>query len=307
MTTFRLIWELPTPTRPGMNRIGAQVAALADVADEFLVPDNHLGHATVSSIAVAHAVTAAGGQAITCLNARDRNVLGLQRDLLTAATYGLGRILCVYGDDPAHGSRTRELTTRTMVDHIRAYQHGTPFEVGVTMGLGRVPRWKLDADFAFAQLSFSLRDLFRWRDALAFDAPVHAGMLVLQSPRTAAAVPGLRVPPALLERVAADPRAGVDAACEAVAAIRDHGGFAGVHLVALNRARELADAIRQARVRTRRRPRRSSTAAVQPGGTTTVSTAPSTIAGPLSSSPGTSRSRWYTAVSTYALPEAGPK
>jgi len=36
---------------------------LAPVADAFLIPDNHIGRATVSSIAVAHEVQAMAGAA----------------------------------------------------------------------------------------------------------------------------------------------------------------------------------------------------------------------------------------------------
>ena len=34
-----------------------------------------------------------GARAIACLNARDRNVLGFRRDLLTAAAYGVDEFL----------------------------------------------------------------------------------------------------------------------------------------------------------------------------------------------------------------------
>jgi 5,10-methylenetetrahydrofolate reductase len=42
-----------------------------------------------------------GGRSIACLNARDRNLLGFRRDLLTAAAYGVDEFLFVYGDDPS--------------------------------------------------------------------------------------------------------------------------------------------------------------------------------------------------------------
>jgi hypothetical protein len=53
-----------------------QIGVLTKVASSFLIPDNHIGRATVSSVAVAHEVALMGGQAIACLNARDRNLLG---------------------------------------------------------------------------------------------------------------------------------------------------------------------------------------------------------------------------------------
>ena len=45
-----------------------------------------------------------GGRSIACINARDRNVLGFQRDLLTAAAYGVDEFLFVYGDRPETGA-----------------------------------------------------------------------------------------------------------------------------------------------------------------------------------------------------------
>jgi 5,10-methylenetetrahydrofolate reductase len=81
-----------------------QVGVLAPIAHGFLIPDNHLGRATVSSIAVAHEVAGMGVKAIACLNSRDRNRLGFRRDLLTAAAYGVDQFLCVFGDQPSRGA-----------------------------------------------------------------------------------------------------------------------------------------------------------------------------------------------------------
>jgi hypothetical protein len=47
-----------------------QIGVLAPVARSFLIPDNHVGRPTVSSIAVAHEVCAMGGASIACLNSR---------------------------------------------------------------------------------------------------------------------------------------------------------------------------------------------------------------------------------------------
>ena len=87
---FELVLEIEPPTRPSLVHARHQIGVLGKVADAFLVPDNHLGRATVSSLAVAHEVAPMGGRAIACLNSRDRNVLGFRRDLLTAAAYGVG-------------------------------------------------------------------------------------------------------------------------------------------------------------------------------------------------------------------------
>ncbi len=237
---FELVCEIEPPTRPDLTRVRHQIGVLSAVAGTFLVPDNHLGRATVSSIAVAREVDAMGGRSIACLNSRDRNLLGLRRDLLTAAAYGVDSFLFVHGDAPSAGARTSGLTVRTMMDEARA---AGPFTVGVAAGLRPLVGWKKDADFLMAQVSYDLDALLRWRETVTVDRPVYAGVMVLASAamaeRLAATIPDLAIPGELVERVRADRRAGVDAACAQVLALRDSGAFDGVHLVPVSRYREV--------------------------------------------------------------------
>ena len=118
---FELVLEIDPPTRPSLVRARHQIGVLGTVADRFLVPDNHLGRATVSSLAVAREVAAMGGRAIACLNSRDRNVLGFRRDLLTAAAYGVESFLLVYGDRPDLGRRSDDVSVRRMMEEIRTF------------------------------------------------------------------------------------------------------------------------------------------------------------------------------------------
>src|ERR1700691_3491733 len=140
-----------------------QIGELSRIADAFLIPDNHIGRATVSSIAVAHEVALMGGRSIACLNARDRNVLGFRRDLLTAAAYGVTEFLFVYGDRPETGARSDDLTVNRMIRESREVAERADlvdaFRLGVAAGLGRLPKWKRDADFLLAQVTYSIDDL----------------------------------------------------------------------------------------------------------------------------------------------------
>jgi 5,10-methylenetetrahydrofolate reductase len=123
-----------------------QIVAFDGVTDHFLIPDNHIGRATVSSIAVAREVADLGGHAVPCVNSRDRNLLGFRRDLLTAAAYGVRDFLLVRGDDPVEGGRS-DLTVRQMFDEARLYSEAE-FSLGVTVRCGStVAAWKYDADF----------------------------------------------------------------------------------------------------------------------------------------------------------------
>ena len=247
---FEVVCEIEPPTRPDLRHVRHQIGVLAPVASSFLVPDNHIGRATVSSVAVAHEVAAMGERSIACLNSRDRNLLGFRRDMLTAAAYGVREFLFAYGDKPTLGNRTSDLTVRAMIEETRrlggdaAFRGCPPFRVGVAANLGPVPGWKRAADFVFAQMSFSAESLLRWRDSAALDVPVYAGVMVLatasMAERLAATIPDIEIPPDLVRRVAQDRRAGVDAACALVEQLRDSGAFDGVHLVPVARYREVA-------------------------------------------------------------------
>jgi 5,10-methylenetetrahydrofolate reductase len=247
---FKVICEIEPPTRPDLKRVRHQIGVLTAVTDTFLIPDNHIGRATVSSIAVAHEVEAMGGTSIACINSRDRNQLGFRRDLLTAAAYGVSQFLFVYGDKPSSGGRTSELTVRSMIEEARSCAAGPvfagtpPWTIGVAAGPRPLPSWKQAADFIFAQVSYSTQALLRWREANPVDIPVFAGVMVLASAamgrRLAATIPDIDIPGSLIDKVTVDKAAGVDAACEQIIQIRDSGAFDGVHLVPVHRYREVA-------------------------------------------------------------------
>ncbi|MFD1547210.1 methylenetetrahydrofolate reductase [Nonomuraea guangzhouensis] len=238
---FELVCEIEPPTKPDLKHVRHQIGTMSKIAHSFLIPDNHIGRATVSSVAVAHEVEAMGGRSIACLNSRDRNLLGFRRDLLTAAAYGVDQFLFVYGDKPASGGRTSDLTVRSMIDEARDFDGG--FRVGAAAGLRPLPAWKRAADFLFLQVGFSLEALLRWREANQVDVPVYAGVMVLASESharaLAAAIPDIAIPDPLIRAVAADRMAGVAAACEQVLAIRDSGAFDGVHLIPVSRYRDV--------------------------------------------------------------------
>src|SRR5947199_3508855 len=145
---FEVICEVEPPTRPDLMHVRHQIGVLSEVATSFLIPDNHIGRATVSSIAVAHEVERMGGRSIACINARDRNLLGFRRDLLTAAAYDVDEFLLVYGDAPTSGGRTGHLTVRSMLTEARAFAEtsGRPLRLAVANRLAPVPAWKLAAD-----------------------------------------------------------------------------------------------------------------------------------------------------------------
>jgi methylenetetrahydrofolate reductase (NADPH) len=244
-----LVCEVEPPVRADLMHVRHQIGVLAKIASGFLIPDNHIGRATVSSVAVAHEVDQMGGRSIACLNARDRNLLGFRRDLLTAAAYHVDEFLFVYGDQPSSGTRTGELTVRSMIEELREFDSGSndpdhPLRAGVTTRLTRVPPWKQEADFLFVQVSCSVEDLLAWRGTVDFDGPVYAGVLVPPSAarvrKWAQDLPELSIPATWTEALDKDAMAGVALACDLALAIRDSSAFDGLHLIPGVRYREVA-------------------------------------------------------------------
>ena len=251
---FRVLCEIEPPRRPDIEHVRDQIQALKDVTDGFLIPDNHLGRATVSSVAVAHEVAYMGGLPIACLNARDRNLLGFRRDLLTAAAYGVDHFLFVYGDPQREGRRTEDLTVRGMIDEVRSYGDGPLFQgypdfrIGTVVKPGRTLAWRARADFVFVQITYSLDRLVQWRESLDFGGRMYAGVLVLASKRMAqrvnASIPDIRVPQQIIDKLDDDPDAGVDLACEQIEELKASGAFDGVHLVPVGKYRQVAERLR---------------------------------------------------------------
>jgi methylenetetrahydrofolate reductase (NADPH) len=247
---FATLCEIEPATSPDLRHVRRQVALLDGLADACLVPDNHLGRATVSSVAVAGEVVSLGGTAVACVNSRDRNLLGFRRDLLTAAAYGVEDFLFVRGDESPEAVRSGDLTVRQMIGEAHAFG-SRRFTVGVTARSGKaLPAWKQAADFLLVQVSFDVDPLVSWRSTLEFDGPVLAGVLVLTSGkmarRVADTIPEVSIPDSLVERLDTDPDAGVDHALELMRELRESQAFDGAHLVPVTRGAQVAERLRAA-------------------------------------------------------------
>ena len=251
---FSILCEIEPSRKPNIDHVRTQIDVLNPVVNAFLIPDNHLGRATVSSVAVAHEVAYMGGRSIACINARDRNLLGFRRDLLTAAAYGVDHFLFVYGDAPKEGRRTDDLTVRGMISEVRSFGTGALFEgyadfkIGTVAKAGKPIAWRAAADFLFVQITYAPHRLMEWRNELKFNGGVYAGVMVLASARMArrinATIPDIRIPQRIIDKIESDPDYGIEFALEQIEAVRDSGLFNGVHLVPVTRFRQIAQRLR---------------------------------------------------------------
>ncbi len=211
---------------------GARTARACGV-DAVNVTDNPMARLRMSSIAVAALVQRETGQeAVVQITTRDRNVLGLQSDLLGAAGLGVKAILCLGGDplkigDYPQAKQVSEVDVLGLLRIAKGLNAGadlagnpigapTAFAVGcaanpaapdLEIEISKIAA-KIEAGAAFAQTQpvYDVRALERFfgrPEARAI--PMLIGLIPLRSLKQtlffANEVPGIVVPEAILERM----------------------------------------------------------------------------------------------------------
>lgn len=232
--------ELLPPRTPDMGGLVAAARELrAAGAQAINLPDGPRASARISNIAAAAILQREVGlDALVHFCCRDRNLLGMQSDLLGAAALGVRNLLIVTGDPPYQGNYP-EVTAVFDVDSIGLcnivdqLNHGldlggnplgaqTAFCYGAAWNHAALdPRreherftWKLRAgvDFFITQPVFDAEGFLRALAELpAPRPPILAGIWPLRSLRNAeflhSEVPGVQLPEELLRRMeAADAR-----------------------------------------------------------------------------------------------------
>ena len=194
-----------------------------------------------------------GLEAVVHYACRDRNLLGMLSDLLGASAAGLRNLLLITGDPPKMGpypdaTAVFDIDAIGLVNLVTRLNHGldpggnpigepTRFVAGVGVNptatdLDRELRrfaWKVEAgaEFAVTQPVFDLDQLDRFLERVEqFRIPIVAGIWPLVSLRNAEflanEVPGVSVPPAVIERMRRGSASGKEAAlAEGVAIARE--------------------------------------------------------------------------------------
>ena len=124
-TPLEVVCEIEPATGPDLRMVRHQIGVLSSVSSTFLIPDNHIGRATVSSIAVAHEVLLMGGRAIACLDAWDRNTLGFRRARRPPRPMAFASFCSFTGDRPESGRRSDDFNARSMIDQARRFLPST--------------------------------------------------------------------------------------------------------------------------------------------------------------------------------------
>jgi len=210
--------------------------ALAAGVDVINIPDGPRASARMSPLALAVKIQSeVGGETLLHYTCRDRNLLGMQSDLLGAFSLGVRNLLLVTGDPPKMGDYP-DATAVFDVDSIGLTNMVTRLNQGLDLGSTHIGRptefvigvgvnpgainiehelkrffWKVDAgaNFAITQPVFDLRLLESFLEAIAkrnLHIPVMAGIWPLLSLRNAEfmnnEVPGASVPDEVMKRMA---------------------------------------------------------------------------------------------------------
>jgi homocysteine S-methyltransferase len=232
--TFTVTVELVPPRGHQTDALVEQARQLHIHGVDFVnIPDGPRASARLSALAAALVVQQqAGIETILHYACRDRNLLGMQSDLLGAHSMGVRNLLIVTGDPPRVGDYP-DATAVFDVDSIgltnvvarlnrgldigeQSIGQPTAFHIGVAVNPGapdvtdevRRFRYKVEAgaEFAITQPVFDVAGFADFLTRIA-DAriPILAGVMPLESLRHAEymanEVPGVKVPDVVVERM----------------------------------------------------------------------------------------------------------
>ncbi|MGA2324394.1 MAG: bifunctional homocysteine S-methyltransferase/methylenetetrahydrofolate reductase [Sedimentisphaerales bacterium] len=258
--------EITPPKGLDIDPILEKAKLCADMGiDAINIPDGPRASSRLSPMVTAVKIQqAANIEAILHFCCRDRNLIGMQSDILGAYAIGLRNMLVITGDPPKMGDYPQatgvfDMDSITLTGVIRNLNRGSDLggnhfspPTSLVIGVGANPvatdiKREIDkyhqkvlagAEFAITQPVFDADTLFRFLDSTKKSKiPVIAGIWPFTSLKNAEfmanEVPGVVVPPKLLERMSAaktqqqGKTIGVEIARELIDRIKDRvAGFA---------------------------------------------------------------------------------
>jgi len=266
-TKFVITTELTPPKGIDLSEFFAKADALKGFVDAVNITESPRARMAVEPKSVGHLLQDRGIEAIVQITARDRNRIAIQADLLGGYLLGIGNFLFMTGDDPKNGDHPEakgvfDLTTVELLNAARSLRggrdlsgselHGAPnLFLGSTINPGSPDvgrevdntRRKIDAGSQFfqSQAVYDTDSLARFLDAAKLgNVPLLAGVIPLKSAKMGlwlnANVPGIRVPPELLDELeragpAGEAAKGVDIASRTIRRLSNI--CSGVHLMAI--------------------------------------------------------------------------
>ena len=268
---FVVTAEVGPPKGTDIARLIEHVELLKDKVDALNVTDNQSSVMRISSLAVCRLILDRGGEPILQLTCRDRNRLGLQSELLSAAVLGVHNVLCLTGDhitvgDHPQGKPVFDLDSVQLLQTVELLNQGKDLAGNELDGAadffaGAVVTPEADpiepqmikfekkiaagARFFQTQAVYDLDNFKRFMDTARTDGvKIMAGIVLLASRGMAKYmnknVPGIFVPDALVDEMAAakkDDRlaTGIRIAGRMIRRLREERICDGVHIMAIGK------------------------------------------------------------------------
>jgi methylenetetrahydrofolate reductase (NADPH) len=235
---FVITCEVGPPKGIEIEKILDELEPLRTKADAFNVTDLQSSVMRIGSLATCRLLKERDLEPIMQLTCRDRNRLGLQSDVLSAAVLGIENLLCLTGDHPRLGDDPAampvfDLDSVQLLAAVKSLMTGKDiagnelegkspqFALGAVVNPGADPlepqilkmAKKVDAGAEFFQTQ-AVYEIDKFADFMGkvkqFKVPVMAGIVLLKSPAMAkfmnANVAGIHVPDEIIEELAGVPK-----------------------------------------------------------------------------------------------------
>jgi methylenetetrahydrofolate reductase (NADPH) len=235
---FVITCEVGPPKGIEIEKILDELEPLRGKADAFNVTDLQSSVMRVGSLATCCLLKERDLEPIMQLTCRDRNRLGLQSDVLSAAVLGIENLLCLTGDHPKLGDHPQampvfDLDSVQLLAAVKSLMNGKDmtgndlegkppqFCLGAVVNPGADPlepqilkmEKKVAAGAEFFQTQ-AVYEVDKFADFIKkvkqFKVPVMAGIVLLKSPAMAkfmnANVAGIHVPDEIIDELAGVPK-----------------------------------------------------------------------------------------------------
>ncbi len=262
---FVVTSEVGPPKGTDVDDMLKTAEALRGRVAAFNVTDNQAAVMRLCTLAACIHLKQAGHDPVLQVTCRDRNRIGIQSDLLGAASFGITNVLALTGDHVVVGDHPQakgvfDLESVQLIEIVRGLNEGhdaagnelagTPhFTVGAVVTPDAKPlrpqlakfekKVRAGAEFFQTQAVYDAESFRKFMEyARQFDVKVLAGIVVLRSARMAhfmnKNIPGIDVPEALiveLDEASDAERKGIEIAGRFIREVKD--ACDGVHIMAV--------------------------------------------------------------------------
>jgi methylenetetrahydrofolate reductase (NADPH) len=235
---FVITCEVGPPKGIEIEKILDELEPLRGKADAFNVTDLQSSIMRVGSLATCRLLKERSLEPIMQLTCRDRNRLGLQSDVLSAAVLGIENLLCLTGDHPKLGDHPQampvfDLDSVQLLAAVKSLMNGKDiagnelqgkppqFALGAVVNPGAEPlepqilkmekKSVAGAEFFQTQAVYEVDKFADFMGKVAhLNMPIMAGIVLLKSPAMAkfmnANVAGIHVPDEIIDELASVPK-----------------------------------------------------------------------------------------------------